>query len=325
MDEFALIERFFASAGVERPEVRLGVGDDAALVAPPPDHLAAIATDTIVSGVHFPPETDPAAIGHRALGVNLSDLAAMGATPAYALIALSLPRAESKWLAAFAEAFGALAHAHGVAIIGGDTTRSEVLTVTVTVVGWLAPGAVALTRSGARAGDLLAVSGTPGDAAAGLASLREGDTSAHARTLQQRFAFPAPRVACGQRLLGVATSAIDVSDGLLADGQKLAEASGARLVIEARSLPVSEALVQGHGRDGAEHFALTGGDDYELLFTLPRECEPALVAIASDAACPLSVIGEVVEVDGALGPGASVTRDGCAVALSTAGYRHFHA
>lgn len=325
MDEFALIERYFASAGVERPEVRLGVGDDAALVAPPPDHVAAIATDTIVSGVHFPPDLAPAAIGHRALAVNLSDLAAMGATPAYALIALSLPSAEPSWLAPFADALGALAQAHGVAIIGGDTTRSEVLTVTVTAVGWLASGAGALTRSGARAGDLLAVSGTPGDAAAGLAALREGSTSAPAQALQQRFAFPQPRVACGQRLLGVATSAIDISDGLLADAQKLAQASGMHLVIEARSLPLSEALAHGHGRDAGEHFALTGGDDYELLFTLPRECEPALVSIACDASCALAVIGEVAPLEETMAPRASVTREGRALALPAAGYRHFHA
>ncbi|MEM9387397.1 MAG: thiamine-phosphate kinase [Pseudomonadota bacterium] len=324
MDEFALIERYFASAGVERPEVRLGVGDDAALVAPPADHLATIATDTIVSGVHFPPSLDPAAIGHRALAVNLSDLAAMGATPAYALIALSLPSADATWLAPFAQAFSTLAQAHGVAVIGGDTTRSDVLSVTVTAVGWLASDTVALTRSGARVRDLLAVTGSPGDAAAGLAALAQRQEGKQHRYLRQRFAFPQPRVACGRCLLPVASSAIDVSDGLLADAQKLAEASGVHLAIEAHRLPLSEELTQCHDREAAERFALTGGDDYELLFTAPRECELVLERIAQDVGCALTVIGEVRPVGDGRAPGASVTRDGRTLPLPTAGYRHFH-
>ena len=269
LSEFDLIDRYFRNSGAVRSDVRLGVGDDAALLECPAGMTLVAAVDTLVDGVHFPRGCRPESVGHRALAVNLSDLAAMGARPAWALLALTLPSAEAQWLEGFSAAFSALALRHGVALVGGDTTQGP-LAVSVTLLGWV-PAGGALRRSGAAPGDALFVSGTPGDAAAGLA-LEQGRLAAEAarESLRERFLFPEPRVALGERLRGHASACIDVSDGLLADALKLARAGGCGVELEAARLPLSAPL-RALGTARARAFALTGGDDYELCFTVPVE------------------------------------------------------
>jgi thiamine-monophosphate kinase len=215
--EFELIERYFRAAGATRADVDVGVGDDAALLQCPPGTQLVAAIDTLVVGVHFPPGSPPASIGHRALAVNLSDLAAMGARPAWALLALTLPKLDESWLQGFTAGLGALARAHDVSLVGGDTTSGP-LTISIQVLGHVARS-TALLRAGARAGDRVFVSGTPGDAAAGLA-IEQASLPASSdpnNYLRRRFLYPSPRLALGNALRGYATACIDVSDGLLGE------------------------------------------------------------------------------------------------------------
>jgi thiamine-monophosphate kinase len=318
LSEAGLIERFFRNCGASRSDVRLGIGDDAALVATVPGCDLVAATDTLVAGVHFPLKTPPAAIGHRALAVNLSDLAAMGARPAWALLALTIPEANEAWLGEFAAGFGALARAHEVALIGGDTTQGP-LCVTVQLLGHVPHGS-ALTRAGAHAGDALFVSGTPGDAGAGLA-LEEGRLSATPEAsayLRQRFLLPTPRVALGQRLRAYASACIDVSDGLLGDAGKLATASGLGLEISLEKLPLSAALRHTLGDAAACELALSAGDDYELCFAVaPR----SLARLEQELPGPqwgYSRIGTLRAAAGTV-----VLRDGNVIEFSHCGYQHF--
>jgi len=293
--EFELIERYFASLGAARADVALGVGDDAALLEVPAGRQLVACTDTLVEGHHFPRGFDAADIGWRALAVNLSDLAAMGAEPAWAMLALTLPAANEEWLEGFAAGFAALAVAHGVALVGGDTTRGT-LTISVQALGFVPSGA-ALRRRGARAGDLVYVTGWPGDAAAGLALLQgqlAGGGAARS-ALEQKFRRPEPRVGFGQRLRGVASACIDVSDGLAADLGRLAAASEVGAVVRATELPLSQALFQLAGEGRAREFALGGGDDYELLFTVPPAARAGLARACATAAAPAChCIGEIV-------------------------------
>lgn len=273
LGEFALIERFFRARGAPRADVVLGVGDDGALLRPPPGADLVAVSDTLVEGVHFPVGSDPRSIGHRALAVNLSDIAAMGGEPCWALLSLTLPAVDEAWLEAFADGFAELARGHAVTLVGGDTTRGP-LTLGVQVLG-IVPAGQGLRRSGARPGDVLFVSGTPGAAAAGLASLMGHDapvgaTAAAAvaampehlrRSCEARFLFPEPRVALGQALRPLASACIDVSDGLVGDLGKLAAASGCGAVLDLETLPTVLPRI----------CVLHGGDDYELLFTVPPE------------------------------------------------------
>jgi thiamine-monophosphate kinase len=326
--EFELIARYFEPLGLPggrpRSDVVLGVGDDAAILRVPTGETLIAAIDSIVAGTHFLPGCDPASIGHRALAVNLSDLAAMGATPAWALLALTLPSADETFLAAFARGLGDLAAAHGVAIVGGDTTAGP-LAVTVQVLGFAPPG-MALRRDGGAVGDLLYVSGTPGDAAAGL-DLERGapaglvlpaSLATAGAALRQRFLFPTPRVALGLALRGLATACIDVSDGLAADAARLAAASGCGLRIDVQSLPLSPALTAAVGPDRAVALALDGGDDYELCFTVPPARAAALSAVATEAGCALQCIGVLTAE-----PGLRLLRDGKILPRAAAGYDHF--
>ena len=318
LSESALIERFFRSLGVQRTDVPLGIGDDAAVLECPRDAQLVATTDTLVAGVHFPPATPPAAIGHRALAVNLSDLAAMGARPAWALLALTLPEADAGWLAEFAAGLAALARAHNVALVGGDTTRGP-LCVTLQLLGFVPRGA-ALTRAGGRAGDLLYVSGTPGDAGAGLALLQGRLTAppAAAAYLRERFLAPSPRVALGEQLRGYASACIDVSDGLLGDAGKLAQASGTALTLEFAALPVSEPLEQALGAEAARKLALSAGDDYELCFSVRPERSAQLVRELPPERWNYHRIGAL-----RAGAGVEVTRDGTVMEFSHSGYQHF--
>ncbi len=295
MDEFELIERYFAKIGPARADVVLGVGDDAALLTVPAGHELVACTDTLVDGRHFPSGAHADDIGWRALAVNLSDLAAMGATPAWATLALSMPTVDEDWLEGFAAGFAALATLHQVALVGGDTTRGP-LTITVQALGY-APAGSALRRSGARPGDLIYVTGWPGDAAAGLALLqgRLAGQGANRAALEGKFRRPDPRVAFGQRLRGVASACIDVSDGLAADLGRLAAASGVAATVRAAELPLSQALYALAGETGAREFALAGGDDYELVFTVAPAARAALAAVTASAGSPAChCIGEIV-------------------------------
>ena len=319
LGEFELIDRFFRRCGAERLDVALGVGDDAALLDCPPGRQLVAAIDTLVEAVHFPVGSPAASVGHRALAVNLSDLAAMGARPAWALLALTLPRADERWLEAFARGFAQLALDFDVALVGGDTTSGP-LTVTVQLLGTVERGA-ALKRAGGAPGDALFVSGTPGDAAAGLAleqSRIEPWDERTARELRDRFLYPAPRVALGGRLASYASACIDVSDGLLGDAGKLAAASGCGAVLDYEALPVSAALVATVGAERARELALAGGDDYELLFSVPQA---RVAALASDL--PPDRWG-YARIGGLTGePRAVVRRGGSVIDFSACGFDHF--
>lgn len=299
--EFRLIDRIRERTAQGREDVKLGIGDDAAVVAPPVGQELAIAIDTMVEGVHFPHGTAAADIGWKSLAVNLSDLAAMGASPAWALLALTLPTKPAEQLHAFidgyAEGFAQLAQPHRLALIGGDTTRGA-LAISVAVHGFVPPGK-ALTRAGARAGDVVLVTGTLGDAAAGLhllqrgARLDEGD--GRVAYLIERLHRPTPRLSVGLALRDRASACIDISDGLLADLGHICEESAVGAEIEAALLPCSPMLMASFDDLAVRDFALSGGDDYELCFTVP----PALVAdVQTDLArlgCGATRIGRIIE------------------------------
>ncbi len=295
MGEFELIDRFFASLGASRPDTVLGVGDDAAVLAVPPGHELVTCVDTLVEGRHFPTDCDAYDIGWRSLAVNLSDLAAMGATPAWAMLALTLPEFDEAWLDGFARGLGKLANQAGVALVGGDTTRGP-LTISVTAMGWV-PAGSALRRAGARPGDLVYVTGWPGDAAAGLALYqgRMRGQGANRGALERKFLHPEPRVAFGQGLRGVASACVDVSDGLAQDLGRITTASGVGALIRARELPLSRALYDLAGEEEARRYALSGGDDYELLFTAPAGARAQIGALAARVGAPAChCIGEIV-------------------------------
>jgi thiamine-monophosphate kinase len=324
MGEFELIECYFRAAAQglvsQRGDVILGIGDDAALLDMPADRQLVAALDTLVEGRHFPADCAPASIGHRALAVNLSDLAAMGADPAWCLLALTLPRAEPSFLQPFSDGLLALARRYGVALVGGDTTGGP-LSVSVQALGFVPPG-TALRRDAGRAGDLLYVSGTPGDAAAGLALLQAaaaaGPADAQQQYLLQRFLYPEPRIELGRALRGLASACIDVSDGLVADAGKLAVASGCGAAIDAAQLPLSDALIHAVGTEQALLHALTGGDDYELCFTAPAARRAELEARLTNVKCRVTCIGLLEKQSGL-----RVTRNGAAIHCDTRGYDHF--
>lgn len=313
--EFDLIDRIRARI-VARGDVVLGIGDDAALLQPPAGHQLVVAMDTLNVGVHFPADTAPADIGWKALGVNLSDLAAMAATPAWCTLSLSLPGPDAAWLDAFLDGFDALARPHAVALVGGDTTRGP-LSVCVTVFGFVLPGHP-LRRDAARVGDDIWVSGTLGDAAAALAQWSAG--GARDPALRARLDRPAPRVALGLRLAGLAHAAIDISDGLLADLAHVCRASGVRAEVDVDVLPVSDAL-RGAAPDLDARHAMqaSGGDDYELCFTAPPERREAVLDAARHAGVAVTRIGRIE-------PGAGVVATvagGVPWAPSRAGWDHF--
>jgi thiamine-monophosphate kinase len=313
--EFELIRRYFTRRGARREDVLAGVGDDAALLAAPAAGTLVLALDTLVEGAHFPAGFDARFVGHRALAVNLSDLAAMGADPAWALLGLTIPAADENWLAGFSAGLDALARRHGVALVGGDTTRGP-LTVSLALAGSV-PAGQAMRREGARPGDDLWVSGTPGDAAAGLAIL-QGRLAAQGRArdaLLARFQLPQARVALGAALRGIATSCIDVSDGLAADLAKLCAASGIGADVASRDIPLSAGLCSAALPQARLAYALGGGDDYELLFSADESARARLASL--DAGVVLKRIGAITAEPGVRVDGAPVERD------SGHGFDHF--
>lgn len=295
MPEFDLIDLLARRAGAARADVVIGIGDDAAVLGLARGEEWVACVDTLVEGVHFPSATTPADLGWKSLAVNLSDLAAMGAEPRFALLALTLPADDPAFVRGFAIGFGILARRHGVALVGGDTTRGP-LAVSVTALGAV-PRGTALRRAGARVGDDLWVSGTPGDAAAGLALWQGGlaDVAPRAAaTLRRRLDRPEPRVALGLALRGLASAAIDISDGLLADLGHVLAASGVGARIERDAVPVSTALRRAvPDADARARLALAGGDDYELLFTAPPSRAARLRAAAAGVGVPIARIGRI--------------------------------
>jgi thiamine-monophosphate kinase len=319
MDEFELIRRYFGRTGAARADVELGVGDDAALLRVPEGMELVAAVDTLVEGRHFPAGADARSIGHRALAVNLSDIAAMGAAPAWATLALTLPGADAGWLDGFARGFGELARAHGVALVGGDTTSGP-LTISVQILGHVPRGS-ALRRGGGRAGDLLAVTGTLGDAGAGLAlalgTLEAIDAGA-ARELLRRFDYPSPRVEFGMAARGIASAAMDLSDGLVGDLPKLAAAAGLGAAVEVQRLPLSDALRTSADAEQCRAWALGAGDDYELLLAVPPAHFGALAARAEQLNLRFTAIGELRR-----GNAVSWTLQGADYVPSVRGFDHF--
>lgn len=316
MGEFDIIRRFFADQAGMRDDVSLGIGDDAALLKVPPGNELAVSTDSLVAGVHFPGDLAADAIGHRALASNLSDLAAMGATPAWVVMALTLPEPDEAWLEGFSRGFFALARRHGVALVGGNMARGP-LNVTLTVLGHVPEGR-ALTRAGAQVGDLVYVTGHLGDAAAGLKLLQAGEAGLE-HPCVRRFAFPEPRLAAGLALRGLASAAIDVSDGLLADLGHLLEARGFGAKLSLDRLPLSGELLGLHGQDEAWTLALTGGDDYELCFTMPPAQAAAAEARLRERGCIATCIGAVESTPGVH----CVDRSGRVHEYPRSGHRHF--
>ncbi|MBS0570593.1 MAG: thiamine-phosphate kinase [Proteobacteria bacterium] len=315
MAEFALIDLIRKRCAILRADVALGIGDDAALLAVPSGQLLAVSTDTLVAGVHFLHGADARDVGWKSLAVNLSDMAATGAEPAWATLALTLPGADARWVEPFADGFADLARLHRVALVGGDTTQGP-LSITVTIHGFVAEGA-ALTRSGARAGDGVYVTGTLGDAAAGLRMvLSKQAGNAH---LLERLHRPTPRVAQGLVLRGRATACIDVSDGLVADLGHICTASRVGAAIDADALPASPALLAAFDIPDRRELQLAGGDDYELCFTAPDEVAPGLLRELHDSGCAATRIGRVVAGSGVRVRDAS----GNPVAIAHRGWEHF--
>ncbi len=312
--EFSLIEHYFQRDS-RRADVALGVGDDAALLRPPEGQLLAAAVDTLLIGVHFPDGTRPADLGWKALAVNLSDLAAMGAEPAWATLSLSMPAASERWLKEFAEGFFELADSVGIELVGGDTVKGP-LAVTVQVHGFV-PEDKALTRADARPGDAVYVSGTLGDAAWGLkqALAQEIPRNADEYFLRERLDRPSPRIELGMKLRGIASSAIDLSDGLAADLGHIMERSNLGAAIETASLPLSEQLRGVCSEEEGRSLGLNGGDDYELCFTVPQPQQAVFEAIADNLGVTVTRIGEMNNEVGGL------RVDG--VVYAPQGYDHF--
>lgn len=323
LDEFEIIRRFFAPLAAGHPGAR-DLRDDAATLGLAPGRELVITADAIVAGVHFLPDDPAEAIARKMLRVNLSDLAAKGAVPVGYLMTIALPATvDEAWLEGFARGLAADQAAFGIALLGGDTTATPgPLTLSVTALGEV-PAGRALHRDGAEAGDAIFVSGALGDGALGLAVARGGLANlpeAFRAALLDRYRVPQPRVSLGPRLIGIAHASLDVSDGLVADLGHIGACSQLGAVIDAESVPVSEAAAAALAEDGSRRLAvLAGGDDYEILFTAPERATSDIARLAQELALPITRIGSMAE-------GAGVTvrdRLGATIAIPSGGYRHF--
>jgi thiamine-monophosphate kinase len=318
--EFSLIDKYFTH---RTRHTLLGVGDDAALISPRRGHVLAISADMLVEGRHFFKGADPQALGHKTLAVNLSDLAAMGATPRWATLALALPRVDERWLAAFSRGFMRLARAHDVDLIGGDTTRGP-LNLCVQIMGEV-PAGKALRRDGARVGDDIWVSGTLGDAALAVAARnRKIQLPMQQRSVAfKRLDKPTPRVALGTALRGIAHSVIDISDGLLGDLGHICERSKVAAVIELNALPRSALMRAVAGHAIAQGALLGGGDDYELCFTAPQAKRSTVTRAGTHARTAVTRVGCIVQAPaGAIGV-AVIDNDGLPLDIAQRGFDHF--
>jgi thiamine-monophosphate kinase len=320
MDEFELIRRYFAELTPPRDDVALGIGDDAALLKPPRGSEVVVTTDTLIAGRHFPEDTDPQAVGWKSLAVNLSDLAAMGAEPRWFTLALTLRMADPEWLSGFASGLGAMAREARVGLVGGDTTQGA-LSITVTAMGTV-PAGKAIRRSGAKAGNVICVTGTLGDAALAL-RLGQGEPSARGEAksadleaLRARLNRPQPRVAVGAALRDLAHAAIDLSDGLAGDLSHILDASGVGAEIRGDKLPMSAAFKALSDPESRVELQVSGGDDYELCVCLPAE---NVAKLRKRLDLPLTEIGRIVK-----GKALSILdAKGKKMAIAPFGYRHF--
>ncbi len=318
MKEFELIKHFFTKQIVKRKDVSLGIGDDCAVLAPVENQNIVVTTDTLVAGVHFPFDTSPRAIGHKAVAVNLSDIAAMGAKPSWISLALTLPEVDETWLTEFCEGVFELCEFYNVELIGGDTTQGP-LSITLTAQG-LTPQDSYLSRAGAKTGDWLYVTGELGDAALALQHI-DGKVDIEAQffeVLKHKLDYPKPRILAGQTLREYASAAIDLSDGLIADLGHICQASnvGANVVLD--SLPLSNIMRDNLLADDAINLALSGGDDYELLFTVSEDNKVGMETAMSHAGIAVTCIGQLNASQTI-----TTTLNNKPVAINTAGFEHF--
>ena len=295
--EFDIIETYFNRQQLKRDDVILGIGDDAAILATPPDKQLVIAMDTLVSGVHFPANSSAEDIGYKALAVNLSDLAAMGAEPAWFSLALTVPQSSTEWLAGFAKGLFLLADHYQVQLIGGDTTRGP-LTVTIQVAGYV-PVGKGLTRDAAKAGDRIYVTGNLGEAALGLRCLQQPQIYTADQQAIAKLNRPQPRVEVGLAIRDIASACIDISDGLLADLGHILEQSRLGASVDRQLIPLSDTLRNLCQADEENYqLALAGGDDYELCFCAPGEKAPVIKSLAEKLATPIRCIGVIEQQTG---------------------------
>ena len=318
MNEFDIIKHYFTVAN-HRKDVVMGPGDDCAILQVPANTLLAVSTDTLVSGVHFFADMDPAALGHKALAVNLSDLAAMGADPCWVSLALTLPEVDHDWIKQFCAGFFELAEYYNVALIGGDMTKGP-LSITVTVQGTL-PEGKGLMRSGAGVGDGIYVTGTLGDAALGLQQVLGNIAvpAEHQEFVRNKFEHPHPRILVGQALRDVATSALDLSDGLAGDLAHICRASNLRAQIEVEQLPLSDAMQASVSQEQAWELALTGGDDYELCFTVPELYRGQLETALAHCGVKFTRVGRMLSGE----PSVDLAHDGQPYQIVSQSWDHF--
>lgn len=317
MKEFDLIKEYFAQQGLSRKDVVVGIGDDCAVVQPSDRQHIAITTDTLVEGVHFLKDASARSIGHKVVAVSLSDLAAMGAEPSWITLAVSLPSIDPKWVEEFCKGVFDLCEYYHVQLVGGDTTQGP-LSVTVTAQG-LMPIGKHLSRSGAKAGDWIYVTGEVGDAALALqyllgnVELCEGKHQA-----VNKLDFPKPRVLAGQALREYATSAIDISDGLLVDLNHICKGSGIGANLQLEQLPISNTMRDALGKKEGLTMALTGGDDYELLFTVSQDNKVGMETALAHTGVAVTCIGQMTGGDKIV-----TTLNGEAFSIDIKGYEHF--
>lgn len=318
--EFSLIARYFDRVRRARLDVETGIGDDCALLNIPDKQTLAISTDTLVSGNHFLPDISPVDLAHKALASNLSDLAAMGADPAWLTLAITLPEVDEDWLEAFSDSLFEQINYYDMQLIGGDTTRGP-LSMTLGIYGYV-PAGRALKRSGAKPGDWIYVTGTPGDSAAGLAILQNRlrvENEQDAQWLLKRHLRPTPRILHGQALRDLASAAIDLSDGLSSDLGHIVKASNCGAMLDMDAMPFSDAMRRHVEPDQALRWALAGGEDYELCFTVPERNRGALDVAIGHLGVPFTCVGQMsADVEGI-----QFSRDGKPVSFDLKGYDHF--
>ncbi len=317
LSEFSLIDDYIAISRTTRDDVSLGIGDDCAVLEVPHGKSLAVSMDTLVAGRHFIDGANAVSLGHKALAVNLSDLAAMGAEPAWAMLSLTMPEADIRWIQNFMQGFLALADRFGVQLVGGDTTRGP-LSITVQIHGFVDPGQM-MRRSGAHPGDLIYVTGSLGDAGLALRLQQAGSLdSAHHQQLLQRLDSPTPRITEGMQLASIATAAIDLSDGLIGDLGHIVQQSNCGATIELQRLPCSTAVKAAIAQSNEWSLPLSSGDDYELCFTVPAEKQQQLQQLAATLDCPLTRIGVIEQQPGIR----CVNAEGAVVDVES-GYDHF--
>ncbi|XOV77354.1 MAG: thiamine-phosphate kinase [Aestuariibacter sp.] len=319
MKEFEIIKNYFLSRSHQRKDVQLGIGDDCAVTTVPDGQQLVTTTDTLVEGVHFPKGTSGRAVAHKSLAVNLSDLAAMGAEPAWISLSLSLPKFDDAWLHEFSGTLQELSEYYGIQLIGGDTVQGP-LSITITAQGFV-PKDQALTRSRAKPGDWIYITGTVGDAALGLKLVKAEERAVlqHHSYLLDRLNFPTPRLLVGTTLRRIANSCIDISDGVLSDLQHILFASQVGATVDVDNLPLSEAVLETVPQEQAYRLGLTGGDDYELLFTISEEQKGNLEVALANCNVSATCIGRINGVSEKL----ELRLDEKPYEFNSVGFQHF--